>query len=178
MSSVAFTKEFNKCLRDLLRGGKKGKDAVQRARAAQAEAAAGGAINTLQRTHHGESRFPNAEKYDLGDGYRLVVQLVDGRQNVRAFLFAGDHEDAERWLENHRDYVWVRKSTDGSLEFVQVSKPSEPRPATLPTPLTSSFALRVSWPRSKGIALKWNTIEARYRRSRNPRGENANQGAT
>lgn len=141
MPQVVFTKEFNKCLRDLLKGGKKGKDAVQRARAAQAEAAAEGGISTLQRTHHGESRLPNAEKFDLGDGYRLVVQLVDGKENTRAFLFAGDHDDAERWLENHRDYVWVKKASDGTLEFVQVSKPSEPKPATADLDLESPESL-------------------------------------
>jgi hypothetical protein len=39
MPKVVFTKDFNKNLRDLLKSGKKGKDAVLKARAAQAEAA-------------------------------------------------------------------------------------------------------------------------------------------
>ena len=106
MPQVVYTKEFNKCLRDLLKIGKKGKDAVLRAPAAETEAGSKGRILS-SRTHHGENRIPDAEKYNLGDGYRLVVQLVDGKKGIRAFLFAGDHDDAERWLQNHRDYRWV-----------------------------------------------------------------------
>ena len=126
MPPVVYTNEFNKCLRDLLKIGKKGKDAVLRARGAQTEAGSEGSILSLQRTHHGEDRLPDAEKYDLGDGYRLVVQLVDGKKGIRAFLFAGDHDDAERWLQNHRNYRWVKRPTDGTLDFVLVSERSTP----------------------------------------------------
>jgi superfamily I DNA/RNA helicase len=113
------TKQFTKCLRDLTKKGKKGKDALMKARAAQAEWANEGAIQSLKLTNHGESRLPNAEKFDLGDGYRLVTQLVapDGR----AFLYVGDHEDADRWLDNHRDYKWVKNDSDQTLDFVQIS---------------------------------------------------------
>ena len=126
MAKSISTKQFTKCLRELAKKGKKGKDAMMKARAAQAEWATDGAIHSLSTTNHGESRLPNAEKYDLGDGYRLVTQLVapDGR----AFLYAGDHEDAERWIGNHKDYKWVKNEADQTLDFVQVSDPRAPAP--------------------------------------------------
>ena len=65
-----------------------------------------GEIKSLPRTKHGETRIPDVEKYDLSDGYRLVVQLVDGVAKVRAFLFVGSHDDTQRWLDSHRNYRW------------------------------------------------------------------------
>lgn len=118
---VIQTKILNKCFRELNRAGKKGKDCITKVRAAMTEAGSEGEIKSLKRTNHGESRIENAEKYDLGDGYRLVVQLVDGGDKVRAFLFAGKHDDAEEWLDNHKDYKWVESGKDKTLEFVKVS---------------------------------------------------------
>jgi superfamily I DNA/RNA helicase len=125
MPQVVSTPQYGKCIRDLSKKGKKGKDATLKARAAQAEAAESGCIEIVRHTRHGESRLPNIEKYDLGDGYRLVVQLVDPSAEKRAFLFVGDHEDAERWLDNHKDYKWSVNPADKTMEFVQVSDPRE-----------------------------------------------------
>lgn len=121
---VFYTKDFNGCLRSIERSGRR--DVLRKVRAAMTEAQTNGSISDLSRTHHGESRLPSAEKYDLGSGHRLVVQLVDGVQKARAFLFAGDHEDAERWLEGHRNYRWVESEKDKTLQFVQVSDVAEP----------------------------------------------------
>lgn len=54
---------------------------------------------TLKATNHGETRIENCVKYDLGDAWRLVTS-----QNNRTctFLFVGDHEDTERWLNGHK----------------------------------------------------------------------------
>jgi hypothetical protein len=81
----------------------------------------------LPRTKHGETRIPNVEKYDLSDSCRLVVQLVDGVTKTRAFLFCGSHDDTERWLDNHRNHHWVKNTTDGTLDFVQVTESKEER---------------------------------------------------
>jgi hypothetical protein len=53
---------------------------------------------TVNTTNHGETRISNCVKYDLGSGWRLVTS-----QTVKTctFLFVGDHEDAERWLNAH-----------------------------------------------------------------------------
>ncbi|WP_035204841.1 3'-5' exonuclease [Isoalcanivorax pacificus] len=133
MYKVIQTRGLNKCFRVLSKSGKKGKDAITKVRAALAEAGTEGSIFSLKRTNHGESRLKNIEKYDLGGGYRLVVQLVDGKENVRAFLFAGDHDDCEQWLESHKDYEWVKSSKDQTLDFVQVSE-KEPRSVRVVNP--------------------------------------------
>lgn len=125
MARVVYTKTFNKDLRGLAQGGKRTQ--TMRARAAMTEAETEGEINSIPRTKHGETRA-DVEKYDLGDGCRLVVQLVDGPKKIRAFLFAGTHDEADRWLNTHKGYVWVTKPTDGTLDFVQVSGPSSPAP--------------------------------------------------
>lgn len=121
---VVYTKPFNGYLRSLQQQGYK--KIVQAVRAAISEAGMNGEI-TLPRTKHGESRIPNAEKYDLPDAFRLVVQLVDGVAKVRAFLFVGTHDDAQHWLDTHRNYKWVKSKTDGTLEFVQVTEGKENR---------------------------------------------------
>ncbi len=124
MTKVISTKEFAKCLRELAKKGKPGKVAITKARAAQAEYADEGKVTSLTHTNHGESRIPNAEKFDLGDGYRLVVQKIDA--GTRAFLYVADHEGTEAWLENHKNYKWVKNEKDSVLDFVQVSDPREP----------------------------------------------------
>jgi superfamily I DNA/RNA helicase len=122
---VVQTNEFTKCLRELIKKGKKGKDAIRKARAAMAECASEGTITDLSRTKHGESRLQHVEKFDLGDGYRLVTQIVG---ETRAFLYVGDHEDEEAWLERHKNYKWVKRESDSTLDFVQVTKSSPQSP--------------------------------------------------
>lgn len=152
------TRDFTKCLRDLQQTGRR--DLIRKARAAMSEASTEGEIRDLSRTHHGEDRLPNVEKYDLGGGYRLVVQLVDGQTKARAFLFAGDHDDAQAWLDNHRNYRWVKGSRDSTLQFVQLTPPDEPTASvasrlnlsapesTISLPLLSAFAAQ-DWAASK-----------------------------
>ena len=113
------TKAFNSDLRKLLTQGNK--KVVQAARAAITEAGTTGEIQSLPRTKHGESRIQNVEKYDLPDAFRLVVQLVNGVEKTRAFLFVGNHDDAQHWLDVHKNYKWVKNTTDGMLEFVMVT---------------------------------------------------------
>lgn len=102
------------------------KKIVQAVRAAMSEASTDGVI-TLPRTKHGESRLPNVEKYDLPDGYRLVVQLIDGVKKTRVFLFVGNHDDAQRWLDAHKNYQWVQGRNDRALDFVLVTPTNQPR---------------------------------------------------
>lgn len=121
MIKVVSTKEFARCLRELAKKGKRGKDAIMKARAAQSEYAHEGRISSLPGTNNGETRVPNVEKFNLGDGYRLVVQKIDSE--TRAFLYVGDHDDTDQWLENHKHYKWVKGEKDSILDFVQVSDP-------------------------------------------------------
>ena len=116
---VIIFKPFHSAMHQLMKQGQK--KIVQAARAAMSEASTEGEIKSLNRTKHGETRLPNVEKYDLGDGYRLIVQLIDGINKTRVFLFVGNHDDAQRWLDNHKNYKWVRGRNDRELEFVMVS---------------------------------------------------------
>ncbi|WP_265211973.1 3'-5' exonuclease [Herbaspirillum lusitanum] len=113
------TKSFNGDLRKIQNQGHK--KIVQAVRASMTEAGLSGEIVSLPRTKHGESRIPNVEKYDLPEAYRLVVQLVDGVEKSRAFLFVGNHDDAEHWLDTHRNYRWTKSDSDGTLNFVLVT---------------------------------------------------------
>ena len=127
MPRAVSTPQFMKCLRELSKRGKQGKDAKIKALAAKGQADEFGEITVIRRTRKGESRLPNIEKYELGvsDAFRLVVQIVDPIDQVRAFLFVGTHDDTEHWLDTHRNYKWVRRSDD-TLDFVRCSDPGEP----------------------------------------------------
>ena len=118
-----YTKSFNGNLRTVIKDNRK---AGQATRAAMTEAGTEGKI-TLPRTKHGESRLPNIEKYDLNDAYRLVVQLVDGIKKTRAFLFVGNHDDAEHWLDSHKNYKWIHDKNDGTLQFTLATMKEDER---------------------------------------------------
>lgn len=121
MYSVIITKSFNKNLRNAMKKG--AKRSVMAAKAAMTEASISGEISSLPRTKHGESRISNVEKYDLPDAFRLIVQLVDGVKKTRAFLFIGSHDEADHWLDVHKNYKWVKNKSDGILDFVLVTEP-------------------------------------------------------
>lgn len=116
---VVYTKPFNGLLRKLEQQGNK--KIVQAVRAAMTEAGTAGEIKSLPRTKNGESRIVDAEKFDLPDAFRLVVQLIDGSKKTRAFLYIGTHDETERWLDNHKNYKWVKSQNDGTLNFIPVS---------------------------------------------------------
>lgn len=77
----------------------------------------------ISRTNHGESRIPHCVKYDLTKFSRLVV-VVNNR--VCIFLFCGDHQAVEDWLEKNRGLDFAAKQSDGgfTLEKVRASDPS------------------------------------------------------
>lgn len=75
-----------------------------------------------QTTDHGETRIRNCVKYDLGNGYRLVtVQQAD----VIVFVFIGDHDSTQRWLDRHRELVCVVDRKTWKVEFT-ISKAPQP----------------------------------------------------
>lgn len=55
-------------------------------------------------TENGETRIPNAFKFDLAGRYRLVIQRVGNGALVA--LFVGDHQDADKWLDQNRGQVF------------------------------------------------------------------------
>lgn len=97
---VQRTERFEKSLEVLTRGD---------GRAASAACNAEGIIHSLtggdfsdvyhKLTCHGETRLANAVKFDLGGGYRMVSVR---RSDAFLMLFAGSHDDCDRWLERNR----------------------------------------------------------------------------
>ena len=60
---------------------------------------AGDTFRGLRLTNHGESRIRHCRKYALQGFSRLVTVQTDG---YCILLYCGDHEDADRWIEEHR----------------------------------------------------------------------------
>ncbi|MCB2183902.1 MAG: hypothetical protein KQH63_17885 [Desulfobulbaceae bacterium] len=96
------TSLFDKQLKSLLTADKKAAVAADRAEKIIHDIAKYGmsALEVKSKlTKHGELRVRNCLKYDLGSGYRLI-SLKKG--NELYFLFAGSHDDCDRWLDNKR----------------------------------------------------------------------------
>ena len=127
MPSAIIEKDFSKMLRALGRANRTGKQAALKAEAACTQLNLHGKIQ-LPRTYHGETRM-NCEKYDLGDGYRLITQLAGaGPDQKVVMMFVGSHDDADAWLKRHKNYTWVMQNSDGKVEFIQVTVPEGERP--------------------------------------------------
>lgn len=181
MPQVIIPRSFRKMLRDLSKSDKVGKSAAQRAEAACTQASLSDQIR-LERTRNGESRL-DCEKYELGDGYRLVLQRNKvGTEDFLIMLFVGSHAESDIWLELHRKYKWVRKDSDGKIEFIQVSSAEEPiRPPiidvamdtpehVLDEPLLSTFTSEDF----KGSTLQSETIQILLGVTKGDWGEAAN----
>jgi len=115
---IVVVKEFSEARFRLNRDGRKVQ--AQKVNAALVDAQMDGEIK-LPRTKHGETRA-DVEKYDLSDGYRLVV-FRTGEHCI--FVYVGKHDDVDRWLDNHRDYQWVFRTSDRTLSFIPVTVRTE-----------------------------------------------------
>ena len=71
-------------------------------------------------TNYGESRIPHCVKYDLTGYSRLVTVVNNG---VCLFLFTGDHDKVDEWLNQNRglDFVAKRQGESLVLDKVRVS---------------------------------------------------------
>lgn len=71
----------------------------------------------VPRTNNGEPRIPHCIKYDLTKFSRLVTVVNNG---VCIFLFCGDHDAVETWLEKNRGLDFVAKQTGESLVIEKI----------------------------------------------------------
>ena len=93
------TKDFDRSLsKAFLAGGQSQKKAI-RVKAVLGSLGTPDPFIGISATNHGESRIENAVKYGLGDGWRLVTQQTE---KTCLFLFVGDHEDTEKWLDRQK----------------------------------------------------------------------------
>lgn len=96
------TTRFNKYLDSLCKTGGKGALAAERAELIIENLPRNSWYSPeilSKRTKKGELRVKNCEKYDLGSGYRLIC-MRKGQHLF--FLFIGNHDECDRWLENNR----------------------------------------------------------------------------
>ena len=102
MRTLYLDVKLDKQLQALSRAGKKAALAAGQARDIVQKLKSGrlcrGNAGTV--TRHGESRIKGCIKYDLGSGYRLVT-FRQGEDLL--LLFAGNHDDCHRWIENNRE---------------------------------------------------------------------------
>ena len=118
---VVHTERFDRCLEDLRQGGGETAIAVRRAELLIEEFANGSSSRLEQRwkTNNGEARIDGCRKFYIGRRYRLVC-IKQGQQAL--LLYAGTHDDCDRWLERNR-------GTSFRLEPSVAAKPSVPEPA-------------------------------------------------
>jgi hypothetical protein len=77
-------------------------------------------------TRHGEARIEKCKKFDLVGGYRLVY-IYEAQQYY--FLFAGTHDDWDRWLTHHRDLTLQMPEAPtaaGAIPAAEVTPDAEP----------------------------------------------------
>ena len=121
--------QFEKCLDYLKRAGGTGLLAARRAEALIGELAhtdGRSAPETCRLTRNGEARIRKCRKYDLGDGYRLVC-IRRGHHLV--LLYAGSHDDCDRWLERNRGLRPV--IAPEHLSVTRIERPGIPAPASV-----------------------------------------------
>jgi hypothetical protein len=128
--------KLEKCLDALKMGGGEAIQAANRAEEIIQELADRGthSVEALQkRTKNGELRIDKCLKFDLGCAYRLICI----RQKYHLFfLYAGTHDDCDRWLNNHRGLQLEQHEDLPATPLCQAGgitatpHPSEPGPET------------------------------------------------
>ena len=69
-----------------------------------------------------ETRIPKCHKYELPDGYRLVLQRGDSEQ-IMVALVVGTHDHVESFLDGHRGYVFDERT--GQLRELRLGTATE-----------------------------------------------------
>jgi hypothetical protein len=124
--------QFKKCLEKLRRAGGRAALAAERVEEILTTLAANEGLRPEQvnkLTSHGERRIDRCQKFDLVGGYRLVY-VKEGSQYV--FLFAGTHDDCDRWLNNHKALKpeGTCASTPRMARQADAGRPASPQRAT------------------------------------------------
>ncbi|MEZ2144789.1 3'-5' exonuclease [Bradyrhizobium sp. DN5] len=97
------TKDFDRSLSAAIQAGGRSQKIANKVKAILGGIAYGDPFSGIPVTNNGESRIPSCVKYWLDDSWRLVTQQTN---NTCFFLFVGDHEDADRWLNGHKGQLF------------------------------------------------------------------------
>ena len=73
------------------------------------------AFKGLKITNHGETRIKHSIKFDLGRACRMVIIK---NQNICLFLYAGVHEDVEKWLDKNRGFKTVIDNNTSEIKIL------------------------------------------------------------
>jgi hypothetical protein len=119
---------FTLSLRDLYQKGGKYQKAAQTVQGIWGRAKLDGTnfdevFQGVARTNYGENRVPHCVKYDLTGFARLVTVVNNG---VCLFLYAGDHDTVDAWLDSNKglDFVAKQQGETLVLDKVRVSVPA------------------------------------------------------
>lgn len=107
-------KTFPKSVRNLARAGGPFRKAEEKVQAVRGRIASGhpDPFEGMKLTNRGETRVKRCRKYDLPGRSRLVT-VVDADRCY--LLYAGSHEDSDRWLDRNRGWE-PRMRSDGKLD--------------------------------------------------------------
>lgn len=121
--------EFTISLRDLYQKGGKYQKAAQTVQSVWGRAKLAGAtleetFRGVALTNNGERRIPHCVKYDLTGFARLVTVVSNG---ICIFLFAGEHDAVDSWLDRNKGLDFVAKPQGDALvlDKVRLSDPSQ-----------------------------------------------------
>ena len=78
-----------------------------------------------------ESRIPHCIKYELPDGYRLVLQRAEGNAALIA-LAVGKHDRVESFLDGHKGYIFDPKN--GRVRELRLATAAETTIEVAPSP--------------------------------------------
>ena len=98
---MILTKEFQTRLMALKSAGKKAQ--YNQAWTVLGELESGAQVSKNFRP---ESRIPNCYKYELPEGYRILLQQVEGIENQFLALFVGSHDDTDHFLGTHKNWIF------------------------------------------------------------------------
>lgn len=99
--------------------GQRAADRVMKAydKAIKANASFDDVFEGIPLTNHGEGRINNCRKFDLTGFARLVTTY---NRNVCIFLFAGTHDDVDRWLQKNRGLDFIGRSEGKTIRLSPV----------------------------------------------------------
>ena len=119
--------QLHKCLHKLYKAGGRAALAAERVETIIATLASHAGIRPAQinkLTRHGEARIDKCKKFDLVGGYRLVYVR---EENHYFFLFAGTHDDCDRWLNNNKH---LKPEVTAEPTPLMASQPEDVAPAS------------------------------------------------
>lgn len=117
-------KDFDASLHKLFKLGGQNRKRFEKA-SGIIEAVSHGGLEELKRfpiTNHGESRIKSCVKLDLGDGFRLITQQAN---KCIVFLFIGNHESCDDWLNRNKGLEVVFDTSAGILRPIYKSAPEQ-----------------------------------------------------